>query len=40
MATGQMEIDGRVGEVSVPEKKLDGAKVSTGFQHVRGETVA
>ena len=34
-----MQIDGRMFELGVSEKHLDGAQIGAGFQHVSGETV-
>jgi len=40
MAPGQVQIDGRMFELGVPEKHLDGAQIGACFKHMRGETVS
>jgi len=39
VASGQVQIDGRVFELGVSEKHLDGAQIGACFEHMRGETV-
>src|SRR5260370_350301 len=40
MTPGQMQIHRRIGELGMPEQKLNGAEIGTGLQHVRGETMS
>jgi hypothetical protein len=34
-----MQVNCRVGKLGMPEQKLNGAEIGTGFQHVRREAV-
>ena len=40
VAMREMQIDGGVFQVRMAEKQLNGSQISTGFQVVRGKTVA
>ena len=40
MATGQVQVEGGVGELGMSEKNLDGAQVGAGLQHVSGKAVS
>jgi hypothetical protein len=40
MPAGQMQIDGRLFEVTVTEQQLDGAQVSARFQQMGRETMS
>ena len=40
VAPRQVQIDGRVFELGVSEKHLDGAQIGARFEHMRGETSA
>ena len=40
VAVREMQIDGGVFQVRMAEKQLNGSQISTGFQVVRGKTVA
>jgi hypothetical protein len=39
MASGQVQVNNRIGDVAVAEQHLDGAQVGAGFQHVRREAM-
>ena len=40
MPPGQMQIDRRFLQVMMPQRRLDGAQVSTSFEQMRGKAVA
>src|ERR1035437_5597064 len=40
IASRQVQIDRRIGQLGMSEKKLNGAKIRTGFQHVGCEAVS
>ena len=40
MASGQMQVNRRIGNVAVAEQYLNGAQIGTCFEHVRRKAMA